>query len=527
VAVQEHSAVTVSKQIAVHLLGFGRRERQALRAIFLLSNSPARIIGYTAWDESAVKAADVMLVDGDNKAAVATWKALYSDKAGTTVFAGSHDSDLPGEHVRKPLSLKVVGALDHAAGAMRRPQTPARKRLLILRHGPGATTRGRAWARQHYPGAKIHIFDVGKHGPPPPQFRWGLVSVILVEDGYARRDGLLWLSELRSRPGFPRIERFPSPELPQVLSKSRARRQNDAEASRNIDRHLEARKAEEAALLLQSAGITGFKALEIIGKGATATVCLCERIIDGTSVALKILTANEQFDPKALPRFMQECTLAVSLDSPHVARVYEHGTTASHAYLAMEYFSGGDLRSRLSRGKLLDEDAVMLISALLDALIVVHNAGIVHRDIKPANIMFRSDGTLALTDFGSALTIGDELADVQDGVVIGTPYYLSPEQAAGGAIDTRSDLYSVGALFYELLTGEKLFSGDSVAELLEQHRTHPAPRLPSALARYQCFLDRLTAKNPAERFPTAFDALQSLMNAVLESDDQESCASVA
>jgi hypothetical protein len=527
VAVQEHSTVTRSKQITVHLLGFGRHERRALRALFLLSNSPARTIGYTEWDESAVKGADVMLVDGDNKAAVATWKALYSDKAGTTVFAGSHDSDLPGELVRKPLSLKVVGALDRAAGAMRRPRTPTRKRLLILRHGPGATTRGRSWARQHYPGAKIHIFDVGKHGPPPPQFRWGLVSVILVEDGYARRDGLLWLSELRSRPGFPRIERFPSPELPQELSKLRARRQNDEEAARNIDRHIETRKAEEAALLLQSAGITGFKALEVIGKGATSTVCLCERTTDGARVALKILTANEEFDPKALPRFVQECTLTVSLDSPHVARVFEHGATASHAYLAMEHFSGGDLRSRLIRGKLLEEQAVMLTAALLDALIVVHNAGIVHRDIKPANIMFRSNGTLALTDFGSAMTIADGLADIQDGVVIGTPYYLSPEQAAGGAIDTRSDLYSVGALFYELLTGEKIFAGDSVAALLEQHQTHPAPRLPSTVAHYQSFLDRLTAKNPAERFPNAFDALHSLMNAVPASDDQEACASVA
>jgi hypothetical protein len=522
---QEHSSVTVSKQIAVHLLGFGRRERKALRAIFLLSNSPARNIGYTEWDESAAKDADVMLVDGDNKAAVATWHALYSDRAGATVFAGSHDSDLPGELVLKPLSLKVVGALDRAAGARRRPPAPAKKRVLILRHGPGATTRGRSWARQHYPGAKIHIFDVGEHGPPPPRFRWNLVSVILVEDGYARRDGLLWLSEVRSRPGFPRIERFPSPELPQVLPEARARRQNDAAAARSIDRHLEARKAEEAALLLQSAGITGFKALDVIGKGATSTVCLCERVADGTRVALKILTANESFDPKALPRFMQECTLTVKLDSPHVVKAHEHGTTASHAYLAMEHFSGGDLRSRLGSEKLLEEDAVTLTAALLEALIVVHNAGIVHRDIKPANIMFRSDGTLALTDFGSAMTTGDGLADIQDGVVIGTPYYLSPEQAAGGAIDTRSDLYSVGALFYELLTGEKMFSGDSVADLLEQHRTRPAPQLPATLALYQSFLDRLTAKNPAERFSTAFEALQSLMHAALKSDDQETRAS--
>lgn len=518
---RSRSAVTVRKQIAVHVLGFGKRERQAVLAIFQLSNSPARTIGYTQWDEAAAKDAQVMLVNGDSKAAVATWKAMYPDMAGTTVFAGSSDSDLPGEQVRKPLSLKLVGALDRAARAKRRLRTATSKRVLILRHGSGATTRGRSWARQHYPGAKINVLDVERRGRPPPQFRWDLVSVILVEDGYARRDGLLWLSEYRSRPGFPRIERFPSPELPQVLPEARARRQHDAQAARNIDRHLEARKAEEAAQLLQSAGITGFNAIEVIGKGATATVCLCERLSDSARVAVKILTANEDFDPKALPRFMQECKLTAGFDSPHVPRVYEDGSTASHPYLAMEYFPGGDLRSRLSRSELPEEDAVMLTAALLDALIVVHNAGIVHRDIKPAHVMFRSDGTLALTDFGSAMTVGDGLSDLQDGVVIGTPYYLSPEQAAGGAIDTRSDLYSVGALFYELLTGEKPFTADSVADLLEQRQRQPPRRLPATLAHYQGFLDRLTATNPADRFSTAADAIEALMRAVLESDDQE------
>lgn len=519
--------MTIRKQIAVHLLGFGKRERKAVHAIFLLSSSPARAIGYTEWDEAAARDATVMLVNGDNKAAVATWKAMYPDRAGATVFAGSSDSDLPGEHVRKPLSLKLIGALDQVTTGTPRPRPATRKRVLILRHGPGASTRGRSWARQHYAGEKVHIHDVERHGPPPADFRWDLVSVILVEDGYARRDGLLWLSELRSRPGFPRIERFPSPELPRVLPEARARRQSDPEFARSIDRHIEARKAEEASQLLQNTGITGFKALEVIGKGATSTVCLCERISDGTTVAVKILTANEDFDPKALPRFMQECTLTASLDSPHVARVHEHGSSATHAYLAMEYFPGGDLRSRLSLGGLPEDEAVMLTAALLDALMVVHSAGIIHRDIKPANVMFRSDGTFALTDFGSAMTISDTLADVQSGVVIGTPYYVSPEQAAGDALDTRSDLYSVGALFYEVLTGEKLFSGESVAALFEQHRTHPTPRLPSALARYQPFLDRLTAKTPAERFPSAFDALQSLMTAVLESGTEEHCASVA
>jgi eukaryotic-like serine/threonine-protein kinase len=512
--------VTARKQIAVHLLGFGSRERQAVRAIFLMSNSPARTIGYTQWDEAAVKDAELMLVNGDNKAAVATWNAMYPDKAGTTVFACSSDCDIPGQLVRKPLSLKLVGALDHVAGATQRPRTATKTRVLILRHGSGATTRGRAWARQHYPGAKINILDVERRGPPPPHFRWDLVSVILVEDAYARRDGLLWLSQYRSRPGFPRIERFPSPELPQELPEARARRQHEAQAALNIDRHLEARKAEEAAQLLQSAEIPGFKAIEVIGKGATSTVCLCERICDGARVAVKILTANEDFDPQALPRFMQECRLTAGLDSPHVARVYVHGIVASHAFLAMEHFPGGDLRSRLSHGELPEDAAVMLTAALLDALVVVHGAGIVHRDIKPANIMFRSDGTLALTDFGSAMTLGDGLADVQAGVVIGTPYYLSPEQAAGGAIDTRSDLYSVGALFHELLTGRKLFTGDSIAELLEQRQFQPTPRLPSTLAHYQGILDRLTAKNPADRFSTAFDANEALMRAVLESDDQ-------
>ena len=140
----------------------------------------------------------------------------------------------------------------------------------------------------------------------------------------------------------------------------------------------------------------------------------------------------------------------------------------------------------------------------------VHEAGIIHRDLKPANVMFRDDGTIALVDFGSARRDADPVAKTLAGVVIGTPYYLSPEQALGGTADERSDLYSVGVMLYELLTGQRMYAAGSLVALFEMHKNAPIPKLPENLARHQRFLERLVAKNPEERYKNAAEALAAL-----------------
>jgi serine/threonine protein kinase len=126
--------------------------------------------------------------------------------------------------------------------------------------------------------------------------------------------------------------------------------------------------------------------------------------------------------------------------------------------------------------------------------------------------MFRDDGTIALVDFGSARRDADPVAKTLAGVVIGTPYYLSPEQALGGTADERSDLYSVGVMFYELLTGQRMYAAGTLVALFEMHKTAPIPKLPGPLAKHQRFLERLVAKSPELRYESATEALQALMD---------------
>jgi serine/threonine protein kinase len=178
----------------------------------------------------------------------------------------------------------------------------------------------------------------------------------------------------------------------------------------------------------------------------------------------------------------------------------------------MEYFPAGDLRARVARDRPNVEESLIIIGSILSALTSVHAAGIIHRDLKPANVMFRDDGTIALVDFGSARRDADPVAKTLAGVVIGTPYYLSPEQALGGTADERSDLYSVGVMLYELLTGQRMYAAASLVGLFEMHKNAPIPKLPENLARHQRFLERLVSKKPDERYPSAAEAFSALMD---------------
>ena len=274
----------------------------------------------------------------------------------------------------------------------------------------------------------------------------------------------------------------------------------------------EAKRLADAEAVLKAAGILGFTPVKALGSGATANVCLCERGPEKQQVVLKILKGEGSDDSDLLARFVQEYFAASSIDSPYVAKVYEHGFSETHAYIVMEYFPAGDLRARIQRERPGAEETFLIIGSILAALTSVHAAGIIHRDLKPANVMFRDDGTIALVDFGSARRDADPVAKTLAGVVIGTPYYLSPEQALGGTADERSDLYSVGVMLYELLTGQRMYAAGTLVALFEMHKTAPIPKLPGDLARHQRFLERLVAKNPADRYKSAAEALEALMD---------------
>ena len=261
--------------------------------------------------------------------------------------------------------------------------------------------------------------------------------------------------------------------------------------------------------------LKGYTVTRKIGSGGMTEVYLAVREEDGLAVVLKVLDAAGKATSEHLSRFIQEYTLMSKIDDPHVIRIYDQGFTDDHAYIAMEYFERGDLRAEVRGG--MNRDRVLdVIAQIARALDAIHGRGIIHRDLKPENIMLRPDGSVALADFGVAKSmLGAEsliLTQTRHGDVVGTPYYLSPEQVAGHKVTPASDLYSLGVMFYEMLTGQRPYSADSLDLLLARHLKAPTPTLPAELEGLQPILEKLMAKNPAERFPTAQALLDALDN---------------
>ncbi len=256
--------------------------------------------------------------------------------------------------------------------------------------------------------------------------------------------------------------------------------------------------------------VPGYELLKEIGRGGMSVVLLARAIEDDTEVVLKIMFTQGHEDPLALKRFMQEYTLISCLDHPHIVTIYERAFASDFAYIAMENFPGGDLAKKLLTGLDL-ETAIEYIRQMCMGLVAVHDINIVHRDIKPGNVLFRKDGTLAITDFGAAKNLTGDVEDITiNNHIVGTPYYMSPEQAASMPLDHRSDLYSLGIMIFQMLTNERPFTANSIAQLISMHLHAPIPKLPDHIAKYQPLIDGLLAKDPDDRFQTANDVILGL-----------------
>jgi serine/threonine-protein kinase PpkA len=256
--------------------------------------------------------------------------------------------------------------------------------------------------------------------------------------------------------------------------------------------------------------VPGYKIVHMIGQGGQAQVYLAERDKDGLRVALKVLDSKLRHDPVFFERFVREYKLIAALENEYVARIYDEGVTGDSAYIAMEFLPSGTLASRIREG--LDSRAALRLTAqIARALDAIHAQGIVHRDLKPANILFRADGRPVIVDFGLArdLAASSNLT-VAGQQLLATPRYMSPEHFLGQPIDARSDLYSLGAIFYEMLTGQKIFDSETPAGMIEMHVKGPLPRLPERLTGYQPILDRLLAKQPADRFQSARELFERI-----------------
>ena len=247
--------------------------------------------------------------------------------------------------------------------------------------------------------------------------------------------------------------------------------------------------------------IPGYELHREIGAGGMARVYLATQLSLDRKVALKVMATMLVADPAFSKRFLREARMLANLTHPNIVAVYEvnAGESSDLHYFAMQYLESGDFSSRIRAG-LNEVELVRVLVAIAKALSFAHSRGVVHRDVTPGNILFDSANNPVLTDFGIARSQHSSTKITQTGVSIGTSSYMSPEQARGGDVDARSDLYCLGALTFEALTGHPPYQGIDGFAVAYAHVFEPIPRLPMAVAHWQPFLDKVLAKDPGERF---------------------------
>ena len=251
---------------------------------------------------------------------------------------------------------------------------------------------------------------------------------------------------------------------------------------------------------MPSMDIAGYSITRCIAQGGMAAAYLAEQKSLARTVVLKVLDTRANTSPVALQRFLSEGRLLAALQHPHVNTLYDIGAVDDLAYLSMEYVPGGDLKERLGAGPLAPDEALTILEQVARGLGAAHERGIVHRDVKPGNILFRADGTAVLSDFGIAKSLTGNINVTSSGAFVGSPNYMAPEQARHGEIDHRVDIYALGVIFHEMLTGRKPYAADSLVEVIHRHANAPLPRLPGGLSLFQDMLDLMLAKDPGRRF---------------------------
>jgi len=367
-------------------------------------------------------------------------------------------------------------------------------------------------------------YEPATRGRLPGGFTGIAYDVVLLDHDVQGGRGLEWLEDLADRAAFPPIvylapggnssiaeqaeqagaiavlprTDFEHSDLCGALREALAKRQNVlAHTSRAA---LESIPPDRFG----SVRIRGHRCVRRLAVGGSSSVFLSEDVRTGEHRVLKIfrqvpdvVEGSTTFD-----RFLREYELVAHLRHPNIARIYDIGVADDHLFLAMEYFPGGDLRSRM-RERLAPRAALGYVRQMAAALGALHEVGVLHRDVKPGNLLLREDGSVAFIDFGLARQLRLESDITGVGTIFGTPHYMSPEQGHGVPLDERSDLYSLGVVLYEMLTGEKPYSAETPLAVIYKHANAPIPVLPAALSHLQPLLQGLLAKKPEARYPSA------------------------
>jgi eukaryotic-like serine/threonine-protein kinase len=421
-------------------------------------------------------------------------------------------------------------------------------RLIIVDKDP----RYAEWLRHHlsvvYPDSTLSLMTAEEFDRASATLSYDECDLVVLTSMYGehpddpRAEGIMQLREFRARPTFPAVlviaedgneltavralQLGAVDYLPKRLLTPDRLKASVRLALRRIERRASRRQAKlassgdhpaaavAAAVEAEQAAapppdlIPGYEIRSTIGESEKAVVYLAVSESLGRDVALKVSLGEADSDAhKILER---EFAAVARIRHPAVVELFDYGVHAGREYLAMEYFPRGDLKARMYRG-ISEPEALRYVENIASALRVVHHAGILHRDLKPPNVMLRENDDVALIDFGLARNLEGGLQSTRTGVLRGSPYYMSPEQALGEQLDARTDIYSLGIIFYEMLTGRKPFAGTSAIEVLQEHVNAPVPQLPERHAIYQPLLDRMLAKAREQRYGSAEEVINAMV----------------